>query len=134
MSIHLEGLEDQQTMTLIVKDENAFEVNLAISTGIALCFFRGNSGSTFLQDFLDISTGSLAVDSTRFIRAVASAWPASLANDGPANNAGWAVNGVSVLNQGQTVRVSLAVRDTDGWILRVGYRMDALYHISEPTD
>jgi hypothetical protein len=62
-------------------------------------------------------------------KATAVVVPASIANDGVAKHAGWAVDqcGVSLVQVGQGYKVDVtadvAVSDSDGWISRVAYQI-----------
>jgi hypothetical protein len=55
----------------------------------------------------------------------------SIFNDEEANNAGWAVNAFrledpTILRSAAVLIVDTAVRDTDGYILRLGYNITML--------
>lgn len=56
----------------------------------------------------------------------------SISNDGPSNNAGWAVDEFSILDvstpiqKEMVVKVQIAGRDSDGWIHRLGYHITLL--------
>jgi hypothetical protein len=105
---------------------------LAIATGVAKFVFRG-VGSDFVRSSILIPTGVQIDDPTseNFRGATATASLASIANDGPANNAGWAVDSVDVPGffppPGElTILVHVAVRDTDGFLLRIAYHVNVL--------
>jgi len=60
----------------------------------------------------------------------------SISNDGVAENAGWAVDDFAILNPGTVnnsvnVQAKVAVRDTDGYILRCGYEVHLLGKIAD---
>jgi hypothetical protein len=115
-------------------------------TGVVLATLRGTSeeqwrGETFR---ISVSLRNAAVDagfpSTHWFRAVhwtAFATLSSIFNDEEANDAGWAVNAFRLedpplLRGAAPLIVETAVRDTDGFILRLGYNI-AMLGTFEPS-
>src|SRR5215210_4315884 len=98
MPITLITVDNVQRISFVgLNDRISSSRALVIVTGVALCSFKG-AGSEFSRDILTIPTNISVIDDNRFVTAVASAWPASIANDGLSNNAGWAVDRVDVAN------------------------------------
>lgn len=101
--------------------------DLVYLTGTAGCDFRG-TGSNWRRDQVYI----LAGPSWRRIDNVAPvASLAAVANDGTAVNEGYAADNVNwaVYNNRVLLVVSLAVRDSDGFTIRVSYQATALGQI-----
>jgi hypothetical protein len=131
MSVQLIGIDNKAILEVgITGPEDAR--TLAIATGVAKFAFRG-TGMDFVRSSVLIPTGVQIDDPTfqNFRGATATASLASIANDGVANNAGWAVDSVDVPGffppPGElTILVYIAVRDTDGFLLRVMYQANVL--------
>jgi hypothetical protein len=106
-----------------------------IASGVAVFVFRG-VGNDFVKSTVIIPTGVI-IDSPSFANfrgASVTGALASIANDGPANNAGWAVDSVEPFVAGGQlppdgefkIVAHLAVRDTDGFLLRIAYQAHIL--------
>jgi hypothetical protein len=67
-----------------------------------------------------------------FEHGAATVFLASISNNDNTVNAGWAVDRViaGVTEDHLSLRISLAVRDSDGFIARLGYRLDILARTS----
>src|SRR5215208_7014084 len=113
------------TIPIRVNDE---EKDLAFISGYVIFSFTGRS-SQLIRDEVKIPAGStirLKWQNVDF--AVPTVSLASIFNDGPANNAGWAVDYTKwdLVRSYIELTSSLAVRDTDGHIKRLSYHVTAL--------
>lgn len=103
---------------------------LVIATGVAQFAFKG-AGNEFVRDVVEIPIGVFISDSSTFRGASAIASLAAIANDGISNNAGWAVDSVDTPDPAPigeyTITVHLAVRDTDGFLLRLSYQANLMF-------
>jgi len=127
MAVNLEGIENPQEMEVVVGGPNDAN-RLFIYTGTAIFSLKG-TGEDWLHDSISFEVGR-AFTSTQFVKAVAAASLASISNLGHAVNAGWAVDRVETdrsSSSGKTkLTISLAVRDSDGYLHRLGYEVDVL--------
>jgi hypothetical protein len=99
-------------------------------TGVALLAFKG-TGQDFNRKTLELTVPIPDLPAGQGLQLVH--WApfvtlASISNDGPAANAAWAVDTFSLPNAGQvltsqTIECQLAVRDIDGYLLRVAYTL-----------
>jgi hypothetical protein len=103
---------------------------LVIATGVAQFVFQGG-GNDFIRDSVDIPIGVFIEDPSTFRGASAIASLAAIANDGVANNAGWAVDSVDTPDPPSAgeykITAHLAVRDTDGFLLRISYQVNLMF-------
>ena len=128
-------LENPQEMEVCVCGPNGAN-RLFIYTGTAVFEFGGtwqeSMGSIFAKGYLSFKVGR-QFSRGQVLQVLASGALASISNGGPANNAGWAVDSVQAYwdeKSGQIeFKAELAVRDTDGWIHRFGYQINALTKI-----
>jgi|ERR1700757_3343108 hypothetical protein len=129
MSVTLIGVVNQKAFDVGVNGPDDIRT-LVIATGVAQFVFRG-VGSDFLRDSVEIPTGVFIEDPSTFRGASAIASLASIANDGVSNNAGWAVDSVDTPDPAPVgeykIRAHLAVRDTDGFLLRVAYQVNMMF-------
>jgi hypothetical protein len=109
-------------------------------TGVVQATLRGTSQEQWREETfriyvnLDKAAHDAGFPSTHWFRAVhwtAFATLSSIFNDEEANNAGWAVNAFrledpTILRSAAVLIVDTAVRDTDGYILRLGYNITML--------
>ena len=104
-------------------------------TGVALTTFKGGeTGEGWLRQDLMFDVAIPDLPQGKGLKLVH--WAPfvtlnAIANDQLANNAGWAVDGFEVESPQQVmrsvrIRCKLAVRDIDGFILRVGYSIALL--------
>ena len=125
--VTLDSIENEQEMQIGVNGPDGAN-RLIIYTGTAVFRFKG-TGSEVKRDTLSFNIGS-AFSSGQFKKAVATASLASIFNDGPANDAGWAVDSVyadrDVYTGKVRVTAKLAVRDSDGYVFRIGYQVNVL--------
>jgi hypothetical protein len=108
-----------------------------VLTGVAGFTFKG-TGNGFNRKTLQLSVPIPGLPSGRGLSLVH--WApfvtlASISNDGPANNAAWAVDTFGMPSAGlvmnkATVDCQLAVRDVDGFILRAAYAIHLLGRIA----
>jgi hypothetical protein len=130
MPITLIGVVDQKALEMGVGGVGTDTSILVIATGVAQFTFRG-VGSEFTRDSVVIPIGVPVVDPSTFRGASAIASLASISNDGPSNNAGWAVDSVDTPDSPPPgeykITANLAVRDTDGFILRISYQVNLLF-------
>ena len=127
MAVNLEYVENPQEMEVIVGGPSGAN-RLFIYTGTAVFSFKGTGGD-WLRDSISFDVGR-AFASTEFVKAVAVASLASISNQQHAVNAGWAVDRVEAnraAGSGKTtLTISLAVRDSDGYVQRLGYEVNVL--------
>lgn len=125
--VHLDSIDNPQEMRVSVLGPDGADT-LIIYTGTAVFTFKG-TGSTIVRDTLSFNVGPVFAPG-QLKRAVATASLASIFNDGPANDAGWAVDSVNAVVDLYTQRVrvtaDLAVRDSDGFVFRIGYQVNVL--------
>jgi hypothetical protein len=102
---------------------------LGILTGTAVFDFTGQ-GPQYLRDSLEFLVGPRFPEGTRVEQLGATGALASIANDGPAVNAGWAVDEVDAAFDATNNRIRvtawLAVRDIDGYIQRLSYEVNTI--------
>ena len=102
---------------------------LGILTGTAVFDFTGQ-GSDWLRDALELLVGPRFPNGTRVEQLSATGALASIANDGTAVNAGWAVDEVDAAFDTTNSRIKLiarlAVRDVDGYVQRLSYKANAI--------
>lgn len=134
MAVELLGIENRTLLEVgVTGPEDAR--TLVIGTGVAKFVFRG-IGNEFLRSQVIIPTG-VQIDAPSFASyrgATVFAALASIANDGPANNAGWAMDSAEpFVAAGQLppdgefkIVAHLAVRDSDGFLLRIAYQVHVL--------
>jgi hypothetical protein len=98
--------------------------DLVFQSGYAIFDFKG-TGSAWLGDELWILTDAVWTP-TPSVQAIASL--ASISNNLESYNAGWATDAVAtaIYNNRILLKVSLAVRDVDGFIHRVAYQATAV--------
>jgi len=129
MSVTLIDVVDKKTLEVGVNGPDDIHT-LVIATGVALFTYRG-SGDQFIRDTVAIPTGVFINDPGTFRGASAIAALASIANDGVANNAGWAVDSVRAPDPAPvgeyTLTANVAVRDSDGFLLRIVYQANLLF-------
>ena len=127
MAVTFEGIDSEQEMEVPVSGPDGAN-KLFLYTGVAMIFFQG-TGSDWLRDSVSFEVGRSFMES-EFLRAVATASLASIANDHKAVNAGWAVDRVTVSRSASTgktmLTINLAVRDSDGYVHRVAYEASVL--------
>ncbi len=129
MPVHLIHIENPQEMEVIVSGPGDAN-RLFIYTGIAVFSFRG-TGSRWLRDTLSFQIGR-TFTAAQFKKAAATASLASIANNGHAVNAGWAVDRIEARRASSgriEVTMNLAVRDSDGFLNRVAYEVNVLAKI-----
>jgi hypothetical protein len=98
--------------------------DLVFLSGVAVFSFRGSGGS-WKRDELNNVVGPAwrqLIDVTPFGALN------SIANSNHAVNAGWAVDGFRWTTFGGRIllRMPVAIRDSDGYLLRVGYQVSAV--------
>ena len=100
-----------------------------IYTGIAVFHSRGAIGSNWLRNSISFEVGR-SFTSTQFKKAIAIASLASISNVSHAVNAGWAVDkvvtGRSAITGKTKVTLNFAIRDIDGYLHRIAYRVTVL--------
>jgi hypothetical protein len=102
---------------------------LGILTGTAVFDFTGQ-GPQYLRDSLEFLVGPRFPDGSRVEQLSATGALASIANDGEAVDAGWAVDEVDAVFDTTAHRIKLiarlAVRDIDGYLQRLSYEAHAV--------
>jgi hypothetical protein len=128
MSIELIELVNPQEMEVHVNGPNGAN-RLFIYSGTAVFSFRGDSEDRWERNTLTFHVGR-RFNPGEVIRAIAVGGLASIFNKNVANNAGWACDGIDADWDDESghvsVRANLAVRDTDGYLLRIGYQVTVL--------
>jgi hypothetical protein len=128
-------LENPQEMEVCVCGPNGAN-RLFIYTGTAVFEFGGtwheSMGNAFVKGYLYFKVGQ-QFSRGQVLQVLATGALASISNGGPANNAGWAVDSVEAYWDEKTgqieLKAELGVRDTDGWVHRFGYQINALTKI-----
>jgi hypothetical protein len=132
MPVALIGVTNKKVFDLGVNGPDDIRT-LVIATGVAEFAFQG-VGSDFERDSVVIPIGVFISDPSTFRGAAAIASLAAIANDGVSNNAGWAVDSVETPDlppPGEyKITANLAVRDTDGFLLRISYQVNLLFTTS----
>jgi hypothetical protein len=132
MAIALIGIDNKKTLEIGVNGPNGVGT-LIIATGVAQFVFRG-AGTEFIRDSVAIPIGVFINDPGTFRGASAIASLAAIANDGVSNNAGWAVDSVDAPDPPTPgeykITAHLAVRDNDGFVLRISYQVNLLFTTS----
>ena len=120
-------IENPQEMELVINGPSDAN-RLFVYTGTAVFASHGAIGSEWMRDAISFEIGR-NFSSNQFIKATAYASLASIANQNHAVNAGWAVDRVDTeLVPSGKVKVTLhyAIRDVDGLLLRVGYKVNVI--------
>jgi hypothetical protein len=125
MAVQLIEVDNPSSYAINVTDLDGATHSLLVTAGVALCTYQG-TGSEFIRDTLTIPTGLNGSGELVYQSAVAIAWPTSMCDNG-GGNPGWAVDRVDVTEGGTKLVCHLAVRDPGGFLLRVGFRIDALF-------
>lgn len=125
--IPLLTLDNQQEMEVVVSGPGTAN-RLFIYTGVAIFEFKGTGGG-WRRDFIDFELGRVfAAGQVRDVLATGSL--NSIKNDHTAVDAGWAVDRLTArwdpTEQRIKLRADIAVRDSDGYIQRMGYQVTVL--------
>jgi hypothetical protein len=127
MPVNLEYIENSQELEAVVAGTGGAN-RLFVYTGTAVFSLKG-TGSNWLCDTLTFEVGR-SFTAAQFIKAVATASLASIANTATAVNAGWAVDRVEASRAGASgkiqLKLNLAVRDSDGFLNRASYEAHVL--------
>jgi len=128
MAVALEGIANEQQLEVGVnRPGNANR--MFVIDGTARFTLTPGAGNDRASDTLRFPVGP-TLASGQFIRAVATASLARIANGGLANNAQWAVDSVDADLDDETGRVivtaDLVVADTDGYLQRIGFQVNIL--------
>ena len=101
-----------------------------VLTGVVIFYFQGR-GNDFIRDTLTFEVPIQGLPAGKGLRV--EQWapfvaPASIGNEGPALNLGWAVDGYRLENTGPVITVArvtcdLAVRDPGSHLYRVAYSL-----------
>lgn len=133
MAVELDRIENFQEMEVFVSgpcDSN----RLYIFTGTAVFSFKG-TGPKVLRDEISFNIPGKSFLDGQVRKVVVTAGLSSIFNDGPANNAGWAIDSVEAgyEKKSNQIKVSakLAVRDSDGYLLRFGFQATVLAAIND---
>lgn len=128
MAVALDAIDNEQQLEVGVTGPGNAR-RLIVVHGTAVFVFTPGSGNDSARDTLAFPIGP-ALQTGQFIRATATASLASIFNGGLANNALWAVDSVDADFDDEAGRVvvtaRLAVDDTDGFLLRIGFEVDIL--------
>jgi hypothetical protein len=101
-----------------------------VLTGVVIFTFQGR-GNEFIRDTLTFEVPIQGLPAGKGLRVVQWApfvTPASIGNEGPALNLGWAVDGFRLENTGPVISAAmvtcnLAVRDPGSYLYRVAYSL-----------
>jgi hypothetical protein len=130
MAVGLIKIENAQEMEVGVSGPNGAN-RMYIYTGTAVLSFKGTGGS-WKRDSISFKVGR-AFGQGEFHKGVATASLASIKNENHAVNSGWAVDSADADwddESGKTVfTAELAVRDSDGYLLRIGYQVTVLARV-----
>jgi len=125
------GIENPQELEIGVGGPSDANRLFAFS-GTAVFNSQGALGSSWYRDSISFEVGR-AFSETQFKKAVAMISLASIANAEHAVNAGWAVDRVRVTRDAGTgkprLTVDYAIRDIDGYLYRIGYKVSVLAKI-----
>jgi hypothetical protein len=137
-----DSIDHPQTVEVPLAPSAANAANImCIYTGTAVGTIQGQTPADWLRThlYVEIPTGGrvwtpspIPSGFTRFLAGAATAAPASLFNQGPANNAGWAVDAAWVQVDPRGVAgvmflgTHVAVRDSDGFLFRISYQVTAI--------
>jgi hypothetical protein len=128
MAVGLEGIANEQQLEVGVNGPDGAN-RMFVIDGTAAFTLTPGAGNDTISDTLRFPVGP-TLTPAQFVRAIATASLASIANGGLANNAQWAVNSVDADLDDQTGRVvvtaDLAVGDTDGYLQRIGFQATIL--------
>ena len=124
MPLPVHGHESQHYVKFVTGEG----LHAYVLTGVVLTSFRG-SGDHYSRDVLTFEVPIPGLPPEKGLRVVHWApfvGPALIANNGAAINAAWAVDRFWLVNTGPviataTVGCLLAVRDSDGYLLGLGY-------------
>ena len=123
MAVALEGIANEQQLEVGVnRPGNANR--MFVIDGTARFTLTPGAGNDRASDTLRFPVGP-TLASGQFIRAVATASLARIANGGLANNAQWAVDSVDADLDDETGRV-IVTADTDGYLQRIGFQFNIL--------
>ncbi len=125
--IPVSTLDNQQELEVVVSGPGTAN-RLFIYTGVAIFEFKGTGGN-WRRDFIDFELGRVfAPGQVRDVLATGSL--NSIKNDHTAVDAGWAVDRLTArwdpTEQRIKLRADIAVRDSDGYIQRMGYQVTVL--------
>jgi hypothetical protein len=126
----IQGLESKHWVRSVTGDNHV----AYLLTGVVLLTVQGKGSSWFREKIsFDVPIPELrASNALRLVHWAPFVPLNSIANDHTAENAGWAVDNFGLSNAGEDQRGStsvfanLAVRDSDGFILRLGYVVNLL--------
>jgi hypothetical protein len=128
--ITLDGIDNAQSLEAVVAGPGGAN-RLFIYTGVAIFRFKGNDGS-WLRDTLTFEVGRVFAPG-QVLDSLATASLNSIRNENTAVNAGWAVDRITApwnpVEQRIKVRADLAVSDSDGYLLRMGYQVTVLARV-----
>jgi hypothetical protein len=130
MAITVSGFDSQHSLDFTTQEG----LRAYTLTGLVLIDFGGAPGGQFVRDTLRFSVPIPDLPAGQGLQLTH--WAPfvtlnAISNDGTATDALWAVDTFAVTNAGPPLRsidvaASLAVRDVDGFILRVGYVLQLL--------
>ena len=107
-----------------LRTKDRYNRDLVFLSGVAVFNFRGSGGS-WKRNTLYVVAGPAW---RRLIDVTPYAALNSISNRNVANNAGWAVDGFTWTTFGGRIllRIPVAIRDSDGYLHRVGYQITAV--------
>ena len=130
MAVSLKRIDNPQEIEVVVSGPRSAN-RLFIYTGTAVFDFKGRS-KKWKRDSISFRVGRKFAPG-QFHKAIATANIASASNDYAANFAGWAVDSIDADwddDSGKmNVTAQLAVRDSDGYLHRLGYQVTVLASI-----
>ena len=105
-----------------------------VYSAVANFLFQGG-GSSWKSDSLVFSIGPVFDSKSEVLDVIATGSLNAIFNRGAANNAGWAVNSVTATFDPNERRVKvsakMAVRDSDGYLWRMGFQVTVLAKIAQ---
>ncbi len=128
MSVNLERIENPQEMVVGINGPDEANTML-IYTGIAVFGFKGDEDNAWKRDILSFSVGR-KFTKEEFLKTIAVSSLSSLYNRGTWYNGGWSLDSFNSKWDEKSgnvlVEASLAVRDKDAYLFRIGYQVTVL--------
>lgn len=128
MAIEIGSFANMQEMEVVVNGPLGAN-RLFIYSGTAIFDFKGESGDYWRRDVIQFKLGR-SFGPGEVVKAIGTGSLASIFNQSHAVNAGWAVDDCDADWDDESgriqVRASVAVRDSDGHVLRMSYVVHVL--------
>ena len=135
MAINVTSFSNLQEMEVGINGPDGAD-RLYVYTGTAIFSFKGESESHWKRDVIQFHVGR-NFGPGQVVKAIGSGSLASIYNRKSANYAGWAIDDADADWDDEDgriqVRASVAVRDTDGYVLRMSFTVHVLANTIEAT-